>query len=223
MARPRIVAAIARPFDERFQLTDRLHKYLFDKPVPMHARRFWFCFGGLTFFTALMQGATGIFLSMYYVPSPERAYNSVYYISHYVAFGWLIRSIHQWGAQLMVIFIIVHMLRVFWTAAYKHPREFNWVAGVLLFAVTMAFSLTGYLLPWDNKAYWASTVSTSLMAEVPYLGKGIQMIAIGGETIGGPTLTRFFSMHVFVLPVSLMALLAVHFWMIRRQGIAGPL
>jgi menaquinol-cytochrome c reductase cytochrome b subunit len=223
MPRPKWLAAVARPFDERYQLTDRLHKNLFDKPVPMHARRFWYCFGGLTFFVFLLQAITGIFLTFYYVPSPDRAYSSVYYITHYVDFGWLIRSIHLWGAHLMVIFVVLHMLRVFWTASYKKPREFNWIAGVLLFALTMAFGLTGYLLPWDNKAYWGSTVATSLMAQVPLIGKQIQYIVLGGSTIGGPTLTRFFSLHVFILPVSLIGLMVLHFWMIRKQGIAGPL
>ncbi|HEY3318057.1 MAG TPA: cytochrome b N-terminal domain-containing protein [Coriobacteriia bacterium] len=219
----RVLAAIARPFDERFDLTDRLHRSLFDKPVPLHARRFWFCFGGLTFFVFMLQAMTGIFLTFYYVPSIDQAYSSVYYITHYVSYGWLIRSTHLWGAHLMVIFIVTHMLRVFWTASYKHPREFNWVAGVVLFALTMAFGLTGYLLPWDNKAYWGSTVATSLMGQVPLLGPTIQRVMLGGEVIGGPTITRFFSLHVFLLPAGLVAMMVLHFWMIRKQGISGPL
>jgi len=219
----RIFKAIAAPFNERFQLSDRLHRALLDKPVPMHARRFWFCFGGLTFFVALVQAITGVFLMFYYVPTPERAYSSVYYITHYVNYGWLVRSVHAWGSQLMIIFVLIHMLRVFWTASYKHPREFNWVAGVILFFVTMAFGLTGYLLPWDNKAYWGSTVATSLMAQVPFIGRQIQQIALGGTALGAPALTRFFDLHVMILPVTLAMFLLVHFWMIRRQGISGPL
>jgi menaquinol-cytochrome c reductase cytochrome b subunit len=219
----RMLAAIARPFDERFKLTDRLQRSLFEKPVPVHARRFWFCFGGLTLFVFLMQALTGIFLTFYYVPSTDAAYSSVYYITHYVNYGWLIRSTHLWGAHLMVVFVVIHMLRVFWTASYKHPREFNWVAGVALFGATMAFGLTGYLLPWDNKAYWGSTVATSLMAQVPLAGKTIQHVVLGGTTIGGPTLTRFFSLHVFLLPFAITAMMIAHFWMIRKQGISGPL
>ena len=119
-------------------------------------------------------------------------------------YGWLIRSVHAWGSQLMVIFVLIHMLRVFWTASYKHPREFNWVAGVILFFVTMAFGLTGYLLPWDNKAYWGSTVATSLMAQVPLIGAQIQQIALGGSALGAPALTRFFDLHVMILPVTLV-------------------
>jgi menaquinol-cytochrome c reductase cytochrome b subunit len=216
-------SSIAAPWNERFQLTDRLHRSLLDKPVPMHARRFWFCFGGLTFFVALVQAITGIFLMFYYEPTPERAYSSVYYINHFVNYGWLIRSVHNWGAQLMVVFVIIHMIRVYWTASYKHPREFNWVAGVILFVVTMAFGLTGYLLPWDNKAYWGSTVATSLMAQVPLIGAQIQQIAIGGSALGASTLTRFFNLHVMILPAVLIIGLVTHFWMIRRQGISGPM
>lgn len=219
----RFLSSIAAPFNERFQLSDRLHRALLDKPVPMHARRFWFCFGGLTFLVAVLQGLTGLFLMFYYVPTPERAYSSVYYISHYVNYGWLIRSVHSWGSQLMVAFVVIHMLRVFWTASYKHPREFNWVTGVLLFVVTMAFGLTGYLLPWDSKAYWGSTVATSLMAQVPLIGTQIQQIALGGAKLGAPALTRFFNLHILILPLVLIGGLAVHFWMIRRQGISGPL
>lgn len=214
---------LTKPLNDRYDLADRLHRSLFDKPVPMHARRFWFCFGGLTFFVGLLQVLTGIFLMFYYVPSPDRAYASVYYISHYVAYGWLIRSFHFWGAQLMIIFCIAHMLRVYWTASYKNPREFNWVAGVFLFLFTMAFSLTGYLLPWDQRAYWGSTVSTSLAGQIPLIGKTIQWIALGGDSVGGPTITRFFSLHIMILPAALAVFLVMHFWMIRKQGISGPL
>lgn len=214
---------ITAPFDRRLDLTDRLHKGLLDKPVPMHARRFWFCFGGLTFFVFIMQVLTGVVLTFYYVPTPDKAYASVFYISNYVGYGWLIRSLHHWGAQLMVVMIVLHMLRVFWTASYKHPREFNWVVGMLLFLITMAFGLTGYLLPWDQKAYWGSTVTASLIEQVPVVGKTMAFVLLGGETLGAPTLTRFYSAHIMILPGALAVLLIAHFWMIRKQGISGPL
>ncbi len=219
----KLMKKMVAPLDERFNLTNSLHENLLDKPVPMHARRFWFCFGGLTFFVFLLQVASGIWLSFYYVPTPEGAYRSVFYISHYVNYGWLIRSIHSWGSQLMVIFVIAHMLRVVITGSYKKPRELNWVAGVLLFVITLAFGLTGYLLPWDQTAYWGSTVATSLMGQVPVLGPYILQIALGGEAIGAPTLTRFYSAHVFLLPSAIIVLLVAHFAMIRKQGISGPL
>ncbi len=219
----KVVDRIAAPFDKRFDLQNSLEANVFSKPVPMHARRFWYCFGGLTFFVFLLQVASGVWLSFYYVPTPEQAYASVFYISNYVNYGWLIRSIHAWGAQLMVVFILIHMIRVFVTGSYKNPREFNWVVGVLLFLITMAFGLTGYLLPWDQKAYWGSTVSLSLVEQVPLLGSVIAQIVLGGEALGAPTLTRFYSGHVFLLPAALVILLVAHFWMIRKQGISGPL
>jgi menaquinol-cytochrome c reductase cytochrome b subunit len=218
-----IAEKITAPLDERLDLTNRIRTRVFAKPVPMHARRFWYCFGGLTFFVAIMQALSGIFLTLYYEPTPDRAYASVFYISNYVKYGWLIRSIHGWGAQLMVVFIIIHMIRVYVTASYKHPREFNWVAGVLLFVITMSFGLTGYLLPWDQKAYWGSTVTVSLMKQVPVIGAWMARIVVGGDSLGAPTLARFYSGHVMLLPASLIGLLFVHFWMVRKQGISGPL
>jgi len=218
-----IAEKIAAPLDERIDLTNRIRTRVFAKPVPEHARRFWFCFGGLTFFTAVMQAMSGVFLTLYYEPTPDRAYASVFYISNYVKYGWLIRSIHAWGAQLMVVFVIIHMIRVYVTASYKHPREFNWLAGVLLFAITMTFGLTGYLLPWDQKAYWGSTVTVSLMKQIPVMGDWVARIVVGGDKLGAPTLSRFYSAHIMVLPTVLVGLLFVHFWLVRKQGISGPL
>ena len=214
---------LAEPFDERLDLRNRIRTRVFAKPVPMHARRFWYCFGGLTFFVAIMQGLSGLFLTLYYEPTPERAYASVFYISNYVQYGWLIRSIHAWGAQLMVVLIIIHMIRVYATASYKHPRELNWVAGVLLFVITMVFGLTGYLLPWDQKAYWGSTVTVQLVKQVPVMGAWMARLVVGGDSLGAPTLTRFYSSHIMLLPATLIGLLFVHFWMVRKQGISGPL
>ena len=218
-----IAEKITAPFDERLDLTNRIRTRVFAKPVPLHARRFWYCFGGLTFFVAVLQIMSGIFLTLYYEPTPDRAYASVFYISNYVKYGWLIRSIHSWGAQLMVVFILIHMIRVYVTASYKHPRELNWVAGVLLFVITMSFGLTGYLLPWDQKAYWGSTVTVSLMKQVPVIGAWLGRIVVGGDNLGAPTLTRFYSGHIMLLPAALLGLLFVHFWMVRKQGISGPL
>ncbi|MFZ3062436.1 MAG: cytochrome b N-terminal domain-containing protein, partial [Actinomycetota bacterium] len=176
-----------------------------------------------TFFLFLVQVITGVILTIYYVPSVEKAYASVYYISNFVNYGWLVRSIHFWSANLMVIFIFMHLLRVFITGSYKPPRELNWVAGMVLLGVTLGFSLTGYLLPWDQKAFWASTVTVSLVSKVPFAGETLHSILVGGEAIGQPTLTRFFSFHVMIFPFLLILLLVSHFWMIRRQGISKPL
>ena len=219
----KILSSITKPVDDRFDMSNRLEKRVFSKRVPLFATRFWYCFGGLTFTVALFQALSGIYLSLYYVPTPEQAYASVFYISNYVAYGWLIRSLHVWGAQMMVIFLLIHMIRVFWTASYKAPRELNWVAGVMLFVITLGFGLTGYLLPWDQKAYWGSTVTISLVAQVPFAGETIARVVMGGDAVGAPTLTRFYSAHVFLLPLALGVFLVAHFWMIRKQGISGSL
>jgi quinol-cytochrome oxidoreductase complex cytochrome b subunit len=191
--------------------------------VPNYARRYYYCFGGITFFLFLLQLVTGALLTLYYVPEPGRAYASVFYISNFVSYGWLIRSIHHWSANLMVIFVLLHMLRVYLTGAYKHPREFNWITGVVLLLLVMTFAFTGYLLPWDQKAYWGSTVGISFIERIPFIGKTLAYILMGGEKIGGPTLTRFFSLHTMLLPAFLIIFLIGHFWMIRKQGISGPL
>lgn len=215
--------ALTETLDSRVGLSRRLHRWLLDRTVPEHARRYYYCFGGVTFFLLLVQGITGVILTLYYVPSPERAYASVYYISHYVSYGWLIRSIHHWAAELMIVFVLLHMIRVFITGSYKPPRELNWVAGVLLLLVTLGFSLTGYLLPWDQKAYWGSAVTLALFKKVPLVGPFLSQVMMGGQTIGGATLTRFFSAHIMLLPAAVVVLLVAHFWMIRHQGISEGL
>jgi quinol-cytochrome oxidoreductase complex cytochrome b subunit len=219
----KLVARLTAPFDDRLDLTNRIRTRVFARPVPLHARRFWFCFGGLTFFTAILQAVTGIFLTFYYEPTPDRAYASVFYISHYVNYGWLIRSIHVWGSHLMIAFVIVHMVRVYVTASYKHPRELNWLAGVFLFVITLAFAVTGALLPWDQKAYWGTTVTATFLRQVPIAGNWMAHFVIGADKIGAPTLSRFYSGHIMLLPAGLVAFLVAHFWMVRRQGISGPL
>src|SRR5690606_4970439 len=130
---------------------------------------------------------------------------------------------HHWGASLVIVMMFLHMLRVFFTGSYKHPREMNWVVGVLIFLVMLALGLTGYLLPWDNKAYFATKVTMEIVASVPFAGEYLRELLQGGEIVGAQTLTRFFAIHVFFLPGVLLALLGVHFYLIRKQGISGPL
>jgi cytochrome b6 len=179
--------------------------------------------GGITFALFVIQGITGILLSLYYKPTPEQAYESILFIMNNVRFGWLIRSIHSWSASLMIAFCIAHMLRVFITGSYKNPRELNWVAGVFLLLLTLAFGFTGYLLPWDQKALWGSTVGSEILGVVPLIGDALLGLLRGGAEITGLTLTRFYGLHMLVLPVLVFIFLAVHFVIIRRQGISGPL
>jgi cytochrome b6 len=209
-------------FDERFDVRIPLEAFL-KKPVPKHAIRWYFCLGGITFALFLIQGVTGILLSLYYKPTPGEAYESILFIMNNVRFGWLIRSIHSWSATLMIAFCIAHMLRVFITGSYKNPRELNWVAGMVLLLLTLAFGFTGYLLPWDQKALWGSTVGSEIVGVIPGIGGWLLGLLRGGMEITGLTLTRFYGIHMLVLPVLVFVFLAIHFIIIRRQGISGPL
>jgi quinol-cytochrome oxidoreductase complex cytochrome b subunit len=209
-------------FDERFDVRIPLEAFL-KKPVPKHAIRWYFCLGGITFALFVIQGVTGILLSLYYRPTPEAAYESILFIMNNVRFGWLIRSIHSWSASLMIAFCIAHMLRVFITGAYKKPRELNWVAGVVLLLLTLTFGFTGYLLPWDQRAYWGSTVGSEILGIIPLIGNALLQLLRGGMEITGLTLTRFYGIHMLVLPVLVFLFLGFHFLVIRRQGISGPL
>ncbi|MBI4216665.1 MAG: cytochrome b N-terminal domain-containing protein [Chloroflexi bacterium] len=214
--------------DERYRVTPLLRD-IADHQVPDHAnptrdmRAFVYCLGGISFMVAILLFTTGVLLAVYYVPAPERAYDSIQYIMNGVAFGPLIRGIHHWGASLLIITMVLHMLRVFFHGAYKDPRQLNWVAGLLLLMAVMGMGFTGYLLPWDQKAYWATNVGTFMAATVPFIGDFIMRVLRGGPELGAITLIRFYALHVLVLPAIIGLLLAFHFLMIRRQGISGPL
>jgi ubiquinol-cytochrome c reductase cytochrome b subunit len=176
--------------------------------------------GSATMFLLIVQVITGIFLAFYYVPSPEHAYESVYQITNQLAFGWLVRGIHKWAASLIVTFVVLHLLRVLYMGAYKYPRELTWVVGVLLLLVVMAFGFTGYLLPWDQKAYWATTVGTHIASFVPLVGKYFAEVLRGQADVGVRTLGRFYAFHTLFLPAFLFSLVAIHLAMVVKQGIA---
>jgi quinol-cytochrome oxidoreductase complex cytochrome b subunit len=195
----------------------------FNRIVPIHATNYIYCLGGIAFVLFILLAITGILLAVYYQPTPDQAYQSVLNISTHVQFGWWLRSIHKWAASGMVLLVFVHMLRVFFTGAYKRPRELNWVTGVLLLVLTLGFGFTGYLLPWDQRAYWATKVGTDIAGSVPLIGHFLLVSLRGGENISGATLGRFYDLHVLVLPALIVLLLGGHFWMIRRHGISGRL
>ncbi len=161
---------------------------------------------------------TGIFLMFFYVPSPANAYGDIQTIQNEVAFGQLLRNAHRWAAHLMVLAVAAHLARVFYRGAYKPPKEFNWVIGVVLLVLTLLLSFTGYLLPWDQLAYWAVTVGTAMAAWVPLIGDQIQELMLGGPTVGSATLLRFYVLHVAVLPVALVSVLTVHIWRWRKDS-----
>jgi len=195
----------------------------YNRVVPFHASNYVYCLGGIALVLFVILAATGIMLAVYYQPTPDAAYQSVLDISTQVQFGWWIRSIHRWSAGAMVLLVFLHMLRVFFTGAYKKPRELNWLTGVALLLITMAFGFTGYLLPWDQKAYWATKVGTDIAGSVPFIGHFLLVSLRGGEQISAATLGRFFDLHVLVLPGIILVLLLGHFFMIRRHGISGRL
>jgi quinol-cytochrome oxidoreductase complex cytochrome b subunit len=181
----------------------------------------WFyTLGSATLFVALNQAITGILLMIYYVPTPDHAYDSVQYITTQVAGGWLIRGLHHWGASVMVVLVVLHMLRVIIYGAYKYPREVTWMTGVVLLLVVIGFGFTGYLLPWDQKSYWATTVGTRIAGVVPFLGNWILRVMRGGDDLSAVTLARFFGAHVWVLPATLLLLLGTHLFLVIRNGIS---
>ncbi len=181
----------------------------------------WFyTLGSATLFTAVNQIITGVLLTIYYVPTPDHAWNSVNYITTEVTFGWLIRGLHHYGASAMVVLAILHMMRVIFFGSYKYPREMTWFSGVFLLLITMGFGFTGYLLPWDQKAYWATTVGTRIAGTPPIIGEFIQRIMRGGDELSAVTLARFFGAHVWMLPLALLLLLAIHLYLVIRIGIS---
>jgi quinol-cytochrome oxidoreductase complex cytochrome b subunit len=180
-----------------------------------------FTLGSASLFVALNQGITGILLTIYYVPTPDHAYDSVQYITTQVPAGWLIRGLHHWGASAMVVLVVLHMLRVIYYGAYKFPREVTWFTGVILLIVVIGFGFTGYLLPWDQKAYWATTVGTLIAGTPPVIGETILRIVRGGDELSAITLARFFGVHVWVLPATLLLLLSIHMYLVIRIGISA--
>jgi ubiquinol-cytochrome c reductase cytochrome b subunit len=182
----------------------------------------WYTLGSATLSVFIIQLFTGLFLMLNYSPSPDHAYDSIRYLVTAVPFGSFIRSVHFYGASAMVILIGVHLIRVYFMAAYRYPRELTWIVGVLLLILVMGSSFTGYLLPWDQRAYWATNVASGIAGEVPLIGTWIQKILIGGSQIGTLTLTRFFTFHVGVMPSLIILLVGFHIFMVVRQGISAP-
>jgi len=192
--------------------------------VKRHAVRYTytFCLGGISFFLFLVLTVTGLYLMFFYVPSVSRAYQDILSIENSVAFGSLVRNMHRWAAHLMVLTVFLHMIRVFYHGAYKPPREFNWVVGVVLLLLTLLLSFTGYLLPWDQTAYWATVVGINLNGTAPFLGPFLADFLRGGSEIGSETLARFYSMHMLIIPGLIFALIGLHLYLVIRLGVSSP-
>ncbi len=219
------------------QLRSNIFLHIHPPKIPAHAKkiRFTWCMGGMTFFLFLMEIITGTMLMFYYRPVTEYAYIDMKHLEFDVPFGIVLRNIHRWAAHLMVVTIMLHMLRVFLTNSYKPPREFNWVVGINLLILTFLLSFTGYLLPWDQLAYWAITVGTNMVRSAPIIGHegpfalldkyhDIRFMLLGGTEIGANALLRFYVLHIMVLPGAACIFIGIHFWRIRKDGgISRPL
>ena len=190
------------------------------KPLPKHINLL-FSLGSLAMFLLLLQAATGAFLAFYYSPSPEHAHNAVTYISEEVPFGAFVRGLHHWGASAMVIIVVLHLLRVVLYSSYKAPRELTWIFGVLLLLIVLGFGFTGYLLPWDEKAYWATVVGVEIASTAPGLGDFVAKVMRGGSEIGAVTLSRFYALHTIWLPWLAFGLVGVHLFFVRYYGSSG--
>jgi quinol-cytochrome oxidoreductase complex cytochrome b subunit len=211
--------ATFRWLDERLDLRGA-KRDLLDREVPARLT-WWHTLGSATFTVFLVQVITGTTLATYYSPSPDHAYDSVRYIADHVASGALLRGIHHWGASAMVVLVVAHMIRVFAVGAYKYPREVNWLLGVGLFLVVLGFSFTGYLLPWDQKAYWATAVGTNIAGTTPFIGGALVALLRGGSELGAATLARFYAFHALWLPLLLTVIVSLHLITVIRQGIAA--
>jgi len=213
-----VAARLGSWLDERLGWR-RVWEAIFLRKVPKV--NWLYTLGSATLFVAVNQIVTGILLTIYYVPTPDQAYATVRYISTQVPAGWLIRGLHHWGASAMVVLAALHMLRVILHGAYKYPREVTWLTGVGLLLIVLGFGFTGYLLPWDQKAYWATTVGTRIAEVTPLVGRWILLLMRGGEELTGVTLARFYGVHVWALPAGLMMLLLAHLYLVVRIGISA--
>lgn len=201
---------------------DFIREFLRHKTVPRHSGSIWYYLGGMTLFFFVIQVLSGTLLLLYYRPTPEQAYESVAFIMTEVHFGWLIRSVHAWSANLMVVTALGHMFSVAFLHSYRRPREITWLSGIILLALTLAFGFTGYLLPWNQLAYFATRVGTDMAEQLPFIGSFLGEVLKGGDQVSGATLTRFFGIHVAILPGLTTLLLLVHLGLVQQFGISAP-
>jgi cytochrome b6 len=212
---------VAGWLEERLGLAS-IRAFLAHKMVPVHAGTMWYYFGGITLFLFVIQVLTGTLLLLYYRPSPSEAYESVQFIMTRVQFGWLIRSIHSWSANLMILAAFIHMFSVVFLRAFRRPRELTWLSGIALLGLALAFGFSGYLLPWNTVSYFATKVGTDMAAAMPGVGHQLARYLRGGNDVGGATLTRFFGFHVAVLPGITTLLLLVHLVLVQKHGMSSP-
>ena len=208
-------------FNDRLGL-EPFTKLVREKEVPLHRHTFWYYLGGMTLFLFIVQVTTGILLLLYYRPSANNAFESVQFLMGQVSFGWLVRSIHSWSANLMILAAFIHMFSVVFLHAYRKPREVTWLSGIALLGLALGFGFSGYLLPWNTVSYFATKVGTDMAASMPIIGGPLARFLRGGDQVGGATLTRFFGFHVAVLPGLATLLLVVHLALVQKWNISVP-
>ena len=217
-----MIARVVNWLDERLDLSDVRH-FIAEKGVPIHTQEVWYYLGGMTLFLFFVQVFTGVLLLLYYRPSAAEAYESVQFIVTQVEFGWLIRNIHSWSANLLIGLAFAHFFSVFFLKAYRKPRELTWISGVLLLFLMLGFGFSGYLLPWNELSFFATKVGTGIAGAVPVVGHFTLRLLRGGDDVTGATLSRFYGLHVAVLPAITTALVALHLLFVQRQGMSVPI
>ena len=211
--------AVARWLRERVPVDPEKLRHLTNEPVPYHLKRWWFCLGGTPAYLFLVQIVTGILLAFYYEPSPQTAYESVRYITEEASYGWFLRGVHKWGATLMVAAVILHQIRIYFTGAYRKPRELNWMVGMTLLVCTLVAGFTGYSLVYEQLSFWGATVASNVTDTLPGIGGFLKRMLLAGDVYNERTLPRFFILHAAVMPVTMILLLVVHISLIRLQGV----
>ncbi|OGF68244.1 MAG: cytochrome bc complex cytochrome b subunit [Candidatus Fischerbacteria bacterium RBG_13_37_8] len=217
-----LIKTIYTWFDERLNLS-AIEEFGKHKQVPIHKHSMHYYLGGMCLILFVIQVVTGMLLLIYYRPSPESAFESVQFIMTKVHFGWLIRSIHAWAANLFIAMAFFHMFSVFFLRSYRKPRELTWITGVLLFFIALTFGFSGYLLPWNTISFFATKVGTDIAGKIPFIGEELLLILRGGPDVGGASLTRFFGIHVALLPALTMIIMAIHLTLVQMQGMSVPL
>ncbi len=220
-----MVRSVGSWLRSRVPIDDELLIGIGSEPIPGHLRRWWWCLGGTPAILFLVQIATGVLLTFYYVPAPDLAYDSVQAIMRDVRFGWYLRSIHMWASHLLIVTLLLHMLRVFFTGAYRAPREVNWMVGCCLLMLALGAGFTGYSLIWEEMSYWGSTVAANLLGSLPLVGEQLAWFLRGGPTVGQSMLTRLFVLHIGAIPTLMLGCVAVHIYLVRMHGVTefgGP-
>jgi quinol-cytochrome oxidoreductase complex cytochrome b subunit len=215
-------ARVSNWLDERLDLGGIRH-FVSEKTVPVHRHKVWYYLGGMALFLFTVQVGTGILLLLYYRPSAEEAFESVEFIVTRVEFGWLIRNVHSWSANLLIGVIFAHLFSVWLLKSYRKPRELTWVTGMLLLFIMLGFGFSGYLLPWNELAFFATKVGTGISGAIPIVGEPLVRFMRGGDDVTGATLSRFYGLHVAVLPAAATLLVAAHLLLVQRQGMSVPL